>query len=1043
MIDSLAGDVLSGLQGILNLIAGLARGEESAEASLLQAVSTLCTWIGIFVTIVIILIGLRGWLQTLFHILRIKTWREGIVVYEVVLEDLPGEDERVNATTVLNAASHLSAPKTRGGFFGFFHQTLRTVVIRLDPEYSAVRVFFIVRNTPSEVGPLKVWASILGYSLEKIEPDDDDFNIVYKGAMNAYLAGPAESNIKGVKDLSLSSLSSVIEGLQSFISDASRGSKDYASTIVLTYQAMSEVEGKMTTGYVALKSQKAVGNEFNSGHEVSKMKIFKDNNPARAAIAAFSDSGSNSTSRKNLDTALKGVSNLGFGTDIRKPNTMSQMASICGAGVAVAMGGLAYLGMIPYWIPAVALIFSIPSALSLPFVTTMPYQMAAQTGMLPVPPFVRYSPRRALSVIFQRRSKLEYDSRTEENQTRNVAPPSPAAVIPLYQYSLACFVTMPTSKSGSADVARTAIPQVAAQEAMWNASSRSAEAGDSIYLGLSAKTYQPIFRDRRDINFGVAYGGDPGSGKTNALLVDFAGMSLLSKKAMLSNEPGHITPIWIETKPEKVHEIHDMASRIFGEVKAVKGGKQISRRAIIIAAHNPKSPGRLCLEGPRLGDIITTVDDYGAPVKRKVNLKDVRKNAAMLLDGISAVFGDSFQAQSREITKHALHVAVYGRKEEFDILGISQFLGKDPNRANVLKTMALVTGKNETVRIEERLEELTNKLNFSLNTPQGRSNKNEELAHLSPDDRKEELGRLLALYDAASSLLALMRKRPAVNFAAPSNKLSQLSESEGMFECFTPSGTQRKEISLSTVISSGAPIVLDMTSAELGSDIGRNFTMLVHYMMWKTIEKIAPGWASAGRYTPIYTDEISNFTGARGESPQCDDLIAVVKDKGRSYGVSHNVGFQNFAQMSDVVRNAVMSYPSHVFFTTTGAADRTIAIESLGTSSRFSSDSLMHLPQGYGIAHLTLSNTRYSPFTLKFPHAESWASVLAAQGNNSFAAYEETAEFEEQTMKADKRKFISNRSSGSGSYSSNSYEPDDSYDAAVNDDYIDPDILYR
>lgn len=246
-----------------------------------------------------------------------------------------------------------------------------------------------------------------------------------------------------------------------------------------------------------------------------------------------------------------------------------------------------------------------------------------------------------------------------------------------------------------------------------------------------------------------------------------------------------------------------------------------------------------------------------------------------------------------------------------------------------------------------------------------------------------------------------------------------LLQSNGLFETTNKDGTPRREISVDRLYTYGGPVIADLTpnGSALSSEGSMTFTMIIHYLLWQSILQNCGGWAKQLKFTPLYVDELTFFTGTNKEEAPCADIIGRVRDIGRSFGVSHNVGYQSFTALPNTAAHAVQSFVSNVFFNFQDPDNLEEVMRVIGDGTVFSKENITMFPQGVGIAFMTIAGEKKRPFTIKTPHSERWIPMVSKYGSIMKAfdkIYDEEMQFLKEKRKIRKRQSeFSEQSSGS------------------------------
>lgn len=960
-------------------------------------------YVSILVMIMIILSSGRFFFRYCYHFIRKKylgdmVWNEIVYVGGVSEEELAGSIEQMDNMT------HIMF-QTTGKIFSFinWNRPMVSLMIRKDPDDDSVHVYIGVDKNHYKESLLQSFAQGSNCSVEEI--DFEEIGFKSQAPMTAVVDNYTPSRFS--EQPTKSSVGGVVSRIQNL-------SRTEGGTVLITYEPMIRTEQNLLEDHI--------NSENSSEGMYSKIRdqveSFTGLCPSRGVIAGFSDNNDQAVSDSILRSAIRSMPNSGFSEDIRKYTDIQKKTGILTLIPAAILAVLSFFALIPWWITIVSAIFVLPSLFGIPFFSSFWISKATSQGSLPIPPFRRWSIRRFTQQwwynTFNLRGRRQASQR-EENPRSNsyVGKPSVAEVFPFYQTSLMQYVSMPINSRGGTNISKSVIPQVALPSSVSQEISKYTRFGDVIYEGISAKSNEPVFRTISDINFGIAIGGDAGSGKTNALMNNFLGMSRLSRKedGLLGkklNDKGDtitINPIWFETKSDDLSELIGYTSEY---------------EPMVLNLHDSRESNRLALEGKRLQD-------------DNVDLEDIKEQTNVLIASMKAIWGDSFGPQSQRVASYALLIAYLLDKEGLDFL---EFISRldNPERPNIIHLMYLLINGDASLQVNKSLREYANSKRDILSNSQ-------RTAEFKASNGIEGLKILKTLIISLDGLINLYDVPNAV--APLQNKLPQLLKSEGLFDTKTPEGEQREEFDIYKLYSYGGPVIVDMTSkgSTLSDNDSMTFVMMVHYLLWQSIKKNAGGWSKKGKFIPLYADEITNFTGRASDEAPCATIIGEVRDQGRSYGVSHNVGFQNFGQLPKDTKDSILSFESKIFLKFGAKADQKEVIEQISIP-RFTEANVRSFPMGVGIAQLSIDKKPRSEFTIKTPYVGDWKKAIAINEDIDMA-FESIKYNEIEMMKSEKKKKVDDKevieensshvSSNNRSQDQENYRNNDSID---NDDDI-------
>ena len=982
-------------------------------------------------------------LRYVHHVVRQKVNLRGVEMEwnEVTFTGETGEGEVEKAVAQVANMSHLMFPTT-SRWLKIFHwnRALVSLMMRKSKEDDSVHLYIGIDKRHYQDGAsLRSWVQGANCEIEKI--DFDEIGFVNKAPVTVMVKEYTPQKYTDAP--TNSSVGAVMSRFQNLL-PAGRG-----GTALITYEPMRPSERKIFTSHVVDYSYKNGGRSAEGGYNPvgNYMDYFNSNSPSRGVIIGFSDDGIYNDSESIVGTVTSAMQGLGVQTDTRRYTDVNRMAGLWSMIPCALMFVAAYFSIIPWWIPLVSTLFSFATFTGIPFLSTWWIEQASKYGVAPIPPFWRWSWRRLVNQKFVQINRLDFDRGNQTREEDGGKPqktytenPSPYEVIPLYTTPLMQFASLPLNRKGMTQVSLSVIPPVAIPSSAVHASDEYTTTGDAIYVGMSAKSNAPVFQTPRDLNFGIAVGGSAGSGKTVLLKTLFIENCRLSRKQDglfgQTNSDGSrkvtINPIWFETKPDDLQSIIRAVDRYDPRV---------------VKLHDATQPSRLSLEGGRLGDPGVTLDD-------------IQRNAGLLVSSLEAIFGSSFQSRSKEIATRAFMTALLCNKSELETLGIAGRLTY-PERPNIMEVVSFLVGAHPEVDIKKTIEALhkeTMKVLTAVAFIRDKSNKKDKNDLIAAKKtvteffektktKKEyipgEIERMQMLATSLGGLLNMHNVREAMS--PIQSKIPILAKSEGLFrtdiqvdnpdpdeKALKPKVTvTRKEYTIDELFTYGGPVIVDMTS--VGSVINevesRNFIMLVHFMLWQRMYSVAGGWAGKGKFTPIFADEITNFTGRSEDNAPCANLIGEIQDQGRSYGVSHTVGFQSFDQLPNDTRGAILRYDSSVFFSFNGYGDRNEVINQIN-SDRYIADNIRYFPWGIGVALLHVDRSPVQAFTIRTPKDSDWNTALVNNSEDVLGAFEEIRPKEIEFIKQHKKKKI-------GKGDDQNTRPDDRDDNTSDDHSLD------
>ena len=884
---------------------------------------------------------------------------------EVIFEGAMNEKEIKKAVAQMDNMGQIMPTSVGNMFHLYYDRPIYTMIIRRSSTDEQVHMYIGVDERHYSQSQIESWAAGANCSVERV--DEEELDLIITGTPSiAVLTGYDTGAI--TRQPNNDQVGNVVSKIQGSITDGEAG------TIIISYEPMRESEESLLKNHAGSKVVIEGGGHYAAldGSQIA-LRDFSSLSPSRGVIATFADDGSQRNSNNLMNIALSSMPALGMRTTIVTPSQITRRDALVGLLGIIPLFILSLIGSLSIWIPFVVSICVIAGSMGLAsFLSTPFYRMIASNGVLAIPPFFRFSWRRLLSQYmsntFSVRRK-EFDSHNVQGY--QVKEPSTREIIPFYRTSLMQFMSMPLGGSGTRNISTSIVPQIPMEDIVLSDIKEDIKNDDVIYNGISVKRGSPVYRTIKDLNFGIAVSGVAGSGKTNTLMVDFLGASRLSRQKTGIAGKMKINPIWLETKPDNIEELLEL-SRPY--------------KPLFLQLHDRNSKFRLSLEGPRYGDNGVTIDN-------------ILQNRNLFINALQAVWGQAMGPRSTQVANAAFTIALLLTPEEIKKLRIEDRISHI-ERPNVVVLAKYLIGGDPGVDVRDGLQALAEDLQTNV------FGKNEAVKQSMGQleiDRQTNLlgsiGQLLKLYEDKEAFRPLL------------NKLPVLEQSEGLFEPYTRDGKLRKEYGVEKFYKQHRPVILDLTAtgSNLTKDGTELFTMMVHYMLWQSIQMNCRGWASKGLLTPIYADEVTNITGRKGTDAgnACTTILGEVRDQGRSYGVSHNVGYQHLSQLPDDAANSIMTFDSFIFYRNGNPHDQEIIMRQIGERSKFTKENLSYFPQGIGIAFMRIGGKVRSPFTMKSPKADLWGHALTVNNDQTVHdAFQNIRDQEQSILKEEKKKKI-------------------------------------
>lgn len=210
---------------------------------------------------------------------------------------------------------------------------------------------------------------------------------------------------------------------------------------------------------------------------------------------------------------------------------------------------------------------------------------------------------------------------------------------------------------------------------------------------------------------------------------------------------------------------------------------------------------------------------------------------------------------------------------------------------------------------------------------------------------------------------------------APRNKIKDLAVQLDVW--FSPT---RKKVSWSDVVDFHRSVIINTGSSPTGRQIddvhSKVLSSLLMYSLWAHIRRTCSGWAAQGRYTSLFTDELSLLAGESGE------IITQFKDQGRSYGFRAVLATQRPEQLQAQVRNNVLAYDTLISFAQNDPNTSEEVARNVG--SEFTAEDIKHIDPYHAVVRTTVHGKTQSGVIVSVPHfAADITGFPALQGYDS------------------------------------------------------------
>lgn len=206
------------------------------------------------------------------------------------------------------------------------------------------------------------------------------------------------------------------------------------------------------------------------------------------------------------------------------------------------------------------------------------------------------------------------------------------------------------------------------------------------------------------------------------------------------------------------------------------------------------------------------------------------------------------------------------------------------------------------------------------------------------------------------------------------NKLYQLR----MAEVFWAPGRARK--SWANILADHDVVVVNTGTTRTGRVVEQTMSAQVSAMLMyglrHAIERVCSGWQAQGKNVSLFADELSLLAGSS------EEVIAWIRNQGRSFGVRANFATQYLDQLSPQVRMAVRSFSTMFTFRQEGGpiADEA-ADDAASDGSSWSRADVVGLPRYTAILRTDVGEQRVPACTVAVANFEAdRLAFAAAQG---------------------------------------------------------------
>lgn len=381
---------------------------------------------------------------------------------------------------------------------------------------------------------------------------------------------------------------------------------------------------------------------------------------------------------------------------------------------------------------------------------------------------------------------------------------------------------------------------------------------------------------------GVFVSGDPGTGKSTALLTMFAGDVAARRTDIERNGESSRTVVWFETKgsEEESSTNDDRALSI-----ARQADPDLTDDDVITISLG--DPG-----GPHL--VLPPTGPAPAAAQRLVDAMEYAFEAGSIQYASKATLRALFAHALCNTAEDAMTVGLPAR----NVMAVAHLLaeGEPGTDKHLALQKALIdrAGYGDTAAAGDgpvTLEDLYAEPGPTTAPPAG--------AGAGVDGDVEDA---IAGYRLFMSLSPRERER---RVAAPFSKIDALIRAAVLFD-ETPN---RPWWTPETLVTSGKVVIVNFVGGGVAAPVGE-LAALTLFLVWKAIQDAAGGWQKAGRSVAFYSDELADIAGGGGDQT----LIGTMADQGRSRGLRLVLATQRVGQLHPKVAEAVSGFGTRAFF---------------------------------------------------------------------------------------------------------------------------------
>lgn len=231
--------------------------------------------------------------------------------------------------------------------------------------------------------------------------------------------------------------------------------------------------------------------------------------------------------------------------------------------------------------------------------------------------------------------------------------------------------------------------------------------------------------------------------------------------------------------------------------------------------------------------------------------------------------------------------------------------------------------------------------------------------------RSRERGKPSTDADSAwDELQVVFDRTPASRSAyceAPRNKVDELVRLDFWFR---PS---RRKVTWGKIITEHRSIIINTGSSPTGDKVTEDQNKILSSLLMFTLQdsliRYCSGWLDQGRSVSLFSDELSLLAGS---SPE---VIAWLRDQGRSYGIRPVLATQRPEQLPGTLRNNLLTYETLMSFTQTDVMTASEVAQNIG--SDWVGEQIQFIEPYHVVIRTSVNGSRQAGVLVKLPNFEA------------------------------------------------------------------------